>query len=81
MTFDFNAEKKFILDFVKESKELYEKKVLKENVRCLVTALCHHQDIEVDTQQWDWLMWDIYYTYDFDVSFNELDNYMAKYLV
>jgi len=81
MTFDFNTEKKFILDFIKENKELYEKKVLKENVRALVTAFCHHQDVEVDTHQWDWLMWDIYYTYNFDASFNELDNYMAKYLV
>lgn len=81
MVLDYNTEKKFILDFIKENKDGYPQKQLKEIVRCLVTAFCHHQDVEVDLQKWDWLMWDIYYAYDFGVSFNQLDEYMARFLV
>ena len=54
----------------------------KEQARCAVTVYCMLLDIEVDTIEWDYLIRDLFFTYNswFD-DMEEMDKYMSEYLV
>ena len=54
----------------------------KEQARAVVTVYCMLLDIEVDTLNWDYLIRDLFFTYNswFD-DMEEMDNYMAELLV
>lgn len=54
----------------------------KEQARAAVTVYCMLLDIEVDTIDWDYLIRDLFFTYNswFD-DMEEMDDYMAELLV
>ena len=54
----------------------------KEQARAAVTVYCMLLGIEVDTIRWDYLIRDLFFTYNswFD-DMDEMDNYMAEFLV
>ena len=56
--------------------------VSKKQARAAVTTFCILFNIEVDTEAWDRLIWNIYSNYNswFD-DVTEMDNYFAELLV
>ena len=58
------------------------KDATKEQARAAVTVYCMMADIEVDTMDWDYLIRDIFFTYNswFD-DMEEMSSYMAELLV
>ena len=56
--------------------------ITKEQARAAVTTYCIVLGIEVDTMDWDYLIRDLFFTYNswFD-DMEEMGNYMAEFLV
>lgn len=62
--------------------EILNSDISKEQARAAVTTYCIMFDINVDTKEWDDLMWEIYEFYNsWFTNFDEMDNFMAELLV
>lgn len=62
--------------------KILEDGISKEQARAAITTFCILSDYEVDTANWDILIWDIWkhHNYWFN-TIEEMDNYFAELLV
>lgn len=77
-------EKEFewILAFIKEAEELADEEIVVNQVIALWTAFCLHNNVVVDTHDYDWRVMELAKAMDVEYkNLNQFDNELAQYLV